>query len=275
MAEKDGNILLCPVSAQIILSLALAGAGENTAYQLSEAIRLPQEPEKIQSIMSPLIQSLDSTKHVQLSSANKMFVDNALDVKPSFNDLARKTYGSDVQKLDFSNPTKSVDVINKWVESKTNNKIHDILDTSQVNQDTRLVLVNSLYFRGKWEYPFEPYETKIALFHITPERNIQVPMMGLNTELFYAESSELDARFLRLPYENDEVAMIIVLPNTIGGLKRLEARMEDVLKPQNYSLTKIYAQIPKFTTESKVEFVPIFEKVRKFRYLIHVRRWHF
>lgn len=268
ISAKDGNVLVCPVSAQIILSLALAGAGQKTAEELSRALYLPKEPEKIATIMSPLIKSLDTARHVQLSSANKMFLGDTIEVKPTFVKFAIQNYGSEVEKLNFANSAKAVDSINKWVESKTNNKIRDILSTNQVNKDTRLVLVNALYFRGKWEYPFEPYETKKMLFYNTPETKTEVDMMGLNTDLFYAENEELDAKFLKLPYENNEVSMIIVLPNKKDGLRSLETRIEKVLQPQNFTEAKVYAQIPKFTTEAKVEFVPIFENVSIFIYLI-------
>lgn len=260
-SQNDDNILVCPVSAQIVLSLALAGAKGKTLNQLSEALYLPKDPEQIRHLMTPLLKSLDGARHVQLNSANKMFVNKGIDVKKEFNELATKTYGSEVEKVDYGNPTEAVGLINKWVESKTNNRIRDILNTDSVNADTLLVLVNALYFRGKWDAPFEPYETRKLPFYSTPENSTEVDMMGATLDFPYVENKELDAKFLRLPYEGDEVSMVIVLPNKVDGLKALEKRIDEVLKPQKYEETKVFIQMPKFTTESTIEFIPIFQKV--------------
>jgi len=89
-----------------------------------------------------------------------------------------------------------------------------------LNELTRLVLVNAIYFKGQWSEQFDPRNTKALPFHITTEQSTSVPMMSQTAKAGYAE---LDAaEVLALPYRGDNLSMLIVLPREIDGLSRVE-----------------------------------------------------
>ncbi len=50
--------------------------------------------------------------------------------------------------------------INDWVSSKTHGLIRDLVQPSNVNGATRLVIVNAIYFKANWKYQFEPRNTR-------------------------------------------------------------------------------------------------------------------
>ena len=60
----------------------------------------------------------------------------------------RQYYGAELENLNFiEDPEGSREVINKWVESQTNDKIKELLPKDSINEDTALVLVNAIYFK--------------------------------------------------------------------------------------------------------------------------------
>jgi serpin B len=63
-----------------------------------------------------------------------------------------------------------------------------------------MLLVNAIYFKGLWRYPFNEKETKEGVFYMTPTQSVTVPFMTMERELYWSESVELDSAILRLPY---------------------------------------------------------------------------
>ena len=68
-----------------------------------------------------------------------------------------------MEELDFSDPG-AVDIINGWIEEKTNDKIKDMLDF--IPSDAVMYLINAIYFNATWKYQFDPEETYQGNFHL-------------------------------------------------------------------------------------------------------------
>lgn len=155
----------------------------------------------------------------------------------------------------------SVDKINKWVAEKTKDKIQNIVNRQLITPDSRLVLVNALYFSGLWESRFNSYSTRRAPFYLNDKDTTEVDTM-FNTDTYkYYECSKLNAKFLELGYEGGDISMTIVLPNEKNGLAALEARLPEVFEDRNYTYERVNVQLPKFTIESTIQFKPILENV--------------
>jgi serpin B len=75
-----------------------------------------------------------------------------------------------------------------------------ILLSDTINPSTVMLLVNAIYFKGLWRYPFNETDTKEGAFYVTPTQSVTVPIMSMERELYWTESVELDAGILRLPY---------------------------------------------------------------------------
>jgi serine protease inhibitor len=88
-----------------------------------------------------------------------------------------------------------------------------------VSKDSRLVLVNALYFKGPWEQPFSEHATKPAPFHVDPRKSPLVTTMHATGYYHYAERD--DVRLLRLPYRGNDLLMTVVLPRERLGLPEL------------------------------------------------------
>ena len=58
-----------------------------------------------------------------------------------------------------------------------------------MNELTRLVLVNAVYFKGDWVKMFDGNETRVADFHVMPKKAVNVKMMHAKMKLYYGWNS--------------------------------------------------------------------------------------
>jgi serpin B len=192
----------------------------------------------------------------QSLAANKIYVMKNYSVKKSFNDVATKSFSSEAQTLDFSQSTQSAAEINGWVESKTNNKIKDLIKSDTLDSDTRMVLVNAIYFKGFWTYQFDPKNTFKAPFYLNEQDTVQVDFMKVKKHFKYGHLQDLDATAIELPYKDSDITMLIILPNTRTGLSALEGKLNTIdlgeISSKMYS-QEVNVEIPKFKIEFDIE----------------------
>ncbi len=90
-----------------------------------------------------------------------------------------------------------------------------------IDGSTRLVLVNAIYFKGKWANEFETNRTENQPFHMSSDKMIGAPLMQQTHDFRYAEFPGLQV--LELPYAGDDLSMIVLLPREVDGLGNVEA----------------------------------------------------
>lgn len=106
-----------------------------------------------------------------------------------------------LENVDFAEKEQTVKTINHWVEEQTNDKIHDLILPSFITANTQLILVNALYFSGKWINPFKKYATGKDKFFKTNKDTSEVDMMQQTHSFKYYDNKTLNTRFLELPYQ--------------------------------------------------------------------------
>lgn len=125
---------------------------------------------------------------------------------------------------------KAREDVNTWTKKQTNGKIENLLPEGSVDAQTRVVLVNALYFKGMWSMPFAESETKEADFFLMDGGNssVKVPMMHTESKQYIREFPTF--KVLRLPYASGKDArqfsMLILLPHDRNGLADLEQNLD-------------------------------------------------
>jgi serpin B len=189
---------------------------------------------------------------------------NNYSVKRSFNEVATKSFASEAQSLDFSQNTQSAATINGWVEANTNNKIKDLISADSLDSDTRMVLVNAIYFKGFWTYQFDPKNTFKAPFYLNDQDTVDVDYMKVKKHFKYGALPELDATAIELPYKDSDISMLIILPNTKTGLSALEGKLNTIdlgeVSNKLYS-QEVNVELPKFKIEFDIELNEPLKKV--------------
>lgn len=120
----------------------------------------------------------------EFTSANRIYVTDKVPLRECVVDL----FGQELIKADFrTNPEALRKQINEWVEQHTHDMIKDLLPPGTIEVDTRLVLVNAAYFKGKWENKFDPKKTKPEVFYISPSKQTIVDMMHIEATFNYGK----------------------------------------------------------------------------------------
>lgn len=171
--EKNGNIILSPISVQTAIGLIMMGARGSTEKEIINGLKFSdQSCSHIANGFDQFLQPLENNPFLKI--VNKVYAMQGFNVKQEFHEIATKQFKSGTQSLDFRNADASASSINKWVEEQTNNLIKDLIPSNSLSELTRMVLVNAIYFKGLWEYPFLKKNTDKQPFY-TNETNA-VPM---------------------------------------------------------------------------------------------------
>jgi serpin B len=260
LAKNDGNFLVCPFSAEVILALAQCGAKDETGEEIRTALRLPNSQETGE-VFKALLPKLKGNDLYKFNAANKIYVKDNFPVTAAFNTTAIETFQASSQNLDFTQPD-AARIINDWVSEKTEGKIRDLIDSEALTDDTVMVLVNALYFSGSWKKHFKARSTQKRKFYKTNEDVVEVDTMKKSDYYGYYESEELGAKFLEMPFKGArEVKMVIVLPNDKEGLKELEGRVEEVYSGAQFQWETVEVELPKFKIETSIDFKRILKNL--------------
>ncbi|KAK1135511.1 hypothetical protein K0M31_000100 [Melipona bicolor] len=255
LEDNSGNLITSPLSADVVLAMVAFGAGGNTEAQFRKVLSLPTPSNFAATGYQALIDNLNSVKDNILTLANKIFIAESLDIKPSYKNLTEVYFRSASESINFVESMKASEIINTWVEKNTNNLIKNLISPDMLNAATRLVLVNAVYFKGQWLHKFDAELTEDMPFHVNKDTVKNVPTMYREGYYKYGELPDLNARFVVLPYKGNELSMVIILPNEIEGLLDVQKKL------QNINLTNILNQgieeeirlhLPKFKVESKM-----------------------
>ncbi len=224
LAKKPGNVVCSPLSVRTILALTAAGAGGATRGEMISALKLPGSVEASDATVSALMAQLNAPKGFALSVANALWVMRGFPLRPEFVTRAKTSYSAEARECDFvADPAGSRTTINRWVESKTNDKIKDLIPASAIDADTRLVLTNAAYFKADWQTPFPKPRTAPGPFTLPGGATKQVPLMHLSAELMAGDDPAESFQTVRLPYAGGQVSMVVLVPRKPDGLPALEA----------------------------------------------------
>lgn len=228
LSKEDGNVFFSPYSISSALAMTWAGARGQTAEQMAKVLHFDLPQEKLHPAMHELIGRISgpggAKRSYQLSVANALWGQVGYEFRKEFLDLNAANYGATLQSLDFEKAVEAArQTINAAVAAKTQDKIKDLIAPGVLNPDgnpTRLVLTNAIYFKGRWRVPFERSATKNEPFTLRDGKQVAVPMMQQTEHLGYLKGEGFQA--VSLDYVGGDLAMIVLLPDTVDGLAALE-----------------------------------------------------
>jgi serpin B len=258
-AAGHENTFFSPASIATALAMTSTGARGETQRQMLEVLGYKDaNPDTLHEAFAELIKSTNGQggeRAFQLSMANRLWGQKGFHFLPQFLNQTQKQYGAGLEELDFAhNLDASRQTINAWVEKQTADKIKDLIKPGMLGPDARLVLTNAIYFKGAWADQFKKEMTKDEAFQLTTEQKANAAMMHRNGRYRYAEDDA--AQILELPYVNNEVSMVVVLPRKVDGLSEVEKAMDarwlaDL--PGRLRSRQVQVALPKFKMRAEFE----------------------
>ncbi len=248
---EPGNLFFSPASIEIALAMTTAGARGETAEQMSRVLHIEGDAAAFHDAAARMLTSWNdaSGAEYELHVANRLFGERSYRFEAPFLTLVRESYRAPLEPLDFRNGADaSAHHINSWVASQTGGHIERLFEPGALTSLTRLVLVNAVYFLGKWASPFGESETHDRTFYVGGTDAHDVPTMHLDHELFYGEDDEVQV--LEMPYVGDRLSMTIILPRARDGLGAVEASLDPESLYRRYTYVgrrEVDAYVPRFT----------------------------
>nr|BAE23834.1 unnamed protein product [Mus musculus] len=241
LKNPDENVVFSPFSICTALALLSLGAKSNTLKEILEGLKFnlteTPEPDIHQGFRYLLDLLSQPGNQVQISTGSALFIEKHLQILAEFKEKARALYQAEAFTADFQQPLEATKLINDYVSNHTQGKIKELI--SDLDKRTLMVLVNYIYFKGKWEMPFDPDDTCKSEFYLDENRSVKVPMMKINNLTTpYFRDEELSCTVVELKYTGNASAMFI-LPDQ-GKMQQVGASLQpetlrnwkDSLKPR-------------------------------------------
>uniref|UniRef100_A0A8D2N693 Serpin B10 n=1 Tax=Zonotrichia albicollis TaxID=44394 RepID=A0A8D2N693_ZONAL len=290
--SKGQNIFFSPWSIATALAMVHLGAKGDTASQMAEVsseishvppsagsyinctVILPMEnskeqhgrtviSENIHSDFKKLLSDINKRKSTYLlKSANRLYEEKTYPLLPKFLQLLTSYYNAKPQAVNFKRAAEQVrGQINSWVENKTERKIQSLLPAGSLHSRTVLVLVNAIYFKGKWEKKFLEKNTSEMPFRISKTKTKPVHMMFLKDKFSILHETTMKLRIIELPYVENELSMFLLLPDDINdnttGLELVKEltyeKLSEWTKSDNMMKAEVDLYLPKLKLEENYD----------------------
>ncbi len=233
---ESANLFFSPHSISTALAMTYAGARGTTYTQMKQALHFELADADLHPAFNALDQELASRgkgasgkdgKPFRLNVVNQAWGQKDFVFRQEYLDVLAEHYGAGLYLLDFvTQAERSRQTINGWVAEQTEERIKNLIPAGIINNTTRLVLTNAIYFNASWKFPFKPAETSDQPFTTLAGETVQVPTMHINHKLRYAEAETWQA--VELPYSGDELSMVALLPKS-GAMDDVEGTLAQSL----------------------------------------------
>ena len=252
--KKGENSLISPASVFLALGMTANGAGDETLNSFTTVLgkndlTMDELNQGYKAYSDELTKKRGSTV---LNIANSIWLRDEFIPKAEFLQSNADYYGAAARKLDF-NDKASIDVINNWVKQNTNNLIDKIID--KIDHDEVMHLINALYFKAKWEKPFN-MERKASQddFYLSNGKTQTATFMHLTDQLDYIHA--MSASAVLLPYNDGRFALLAILPDKGIALDEYIKTFDENTIPDLLSrgtTTDVSLTFPKFKTTGEFE----------------------
>jgi len=244
--SKKDNIMISPLSVSYALGMTYNGAASATLEAFNDVLHFEDlTPAEVNESYKDLMdQMVRLDPQVKFSIANSIWYDRGFPVLQEFISTNKTWFDAAVRELNFAEPS-SVDIINSWIESKTNDKIKDMLD--QIPADAVMYLINAVYFNGSWKYRFDKNRTQTGAFYREDGTKIQTQFMKIK-KVFNCKFNE-DFRAVELPYGDSTFSMLVFVPagdKKLGDLVMMMNAADHDTWFSSYDPVSIQVELPKF-----------------------------
>jgi serpin B len=261
LKSEEGNLFYSPYSVSLALAMTYAGSGGETEEQMASTLHFVLPQDRLHANFNALDLELASRgegargkdgKGFRLNIVNAIWGQRDFEFHQGFLDLLAENYGAGMRLLDFvHSPEPSRTLINRWVSDQTEDRIEELIPQGFIDEDTRLILTNAIYFNAAWQFPFSEQATRGGTFHLLDGGEVTVPMMKETAGFGYAEGDGYQA--VELPYDGDELSMVILLPDE-NEFEDLESSIDsEFLKSAvgGIKRSRLALTLPKFEIQSE------------------------
>lgn len=215
--ERKTNFVLSPFSILGVFHMAQRGAKGDMKKEMDELVaadtdfRLPPFSRREE----------DGTPTVIVEVANRLYAAKSLEGNKCFEGFSAKleaSMGSDGKTIDFAQSQIAAREINEFIKQKTRDHITNLVDPSMLNEATRLLLVNALYFKAPWSSQFRREATCEGAFHARTSKGLEeqpVKFMRQHLKRGFRHIQEAEVTAFSMNYTDDRLSMCVYMPEAM------------------------------------------------------------
>ena len=235
--EGVDNLAFSPLSIAIALAMTSEGARGTSREQIESVFHLTDvdDPhggwnavdQALESRAGTVSRDDGSTDELALTIVNRLWGQTGFPIEEPFLAVMAASYGAGVNLLDFAaDPEAARVTINEWVAQQTNDRIPELIPPDIIDELTRLVLTNAIYFKAPWASPFDEAATHDGDFTLLDGSTTAVPLMSTEGSFAMQEGDGWQA--VELAYADDQLEMLLVVPDA-DRFADIEAQVGEVL----------------------------------------------
>lgn len=223
LARDDKNTVISPLSAYLCLAMAMNGADGATLAEFERA--MGGNIDAVNAFCKNLQASLmDVRGDTKLSIANSAWLDDdGVTVREDYIQSIVDNLGADIFTADL--PSKeTVEAVNAWVKENTHGLIPTLRDTPY-DEDIVMTLINTLYFKAKWECPFDGYSTTDKEFTKADGSKISALFMqDYMSEREYINTGDAEGILMR--YDDGKNVFVALRPRGGESVREFAANLK-------------------------------------------------
>jgi len=222
LAKAPGNGAFSPASISIAFAMTGLGARGETSTQLRKVMHFQGSEDVVASGWGNLGRVMTTPpRYLKLRIANRLFGEKTYAFDAPFLEKTKTIFRAPLEPVDFKKEFEPARArINGWVEEQTEKRIVELLPPRSLDDTTRIVLVNAIYFLADWADPFDKRSTRDEPFFAAATAKKDVPTMHRTGRYPVAKADGVSV--IELPYRGEEASMVVVLPNARDGLAAVE-----------------------------------------------------
>lgn len=250
------NLFLSPFSVSTALAMTYEGAKGKTRSEMSEVLHFPDNSESFNKSFSEIIsktQSSQKSDNYIFNIANSLWAQKDFNFFNAYFNTIKNYYHAPLTLVDYKNSEEREKIrkgINKWVENKTNDKIKDLISEGDIDNETKMVLVNAVYFLAEWKKEFNKKMTKSDIFYSVSGK-VNKDFMRTSANMKYAKSA--NSQMLEIPYKNNKASMVIIMPNENVNFSEFKKNFNSIKYDELYKSAE-YKSVNLFLPKFKIEF---------------------
>jgi serine protease inhibitor len=255
LEDPGKNVSISPLSLSAALYMVYNGARGDTKEAMESALRLEVglDPAQLNAAYANLLSMLaPDHSAVELQTAHAVYWDqNRITPHDEFLQAMQETFDADQQPMSFAE-NGAVDIINDWVNEKTNGRIEKVID--QLDPQEVMFILNALYLKADWLLSFPEELTGTSEFYLRDGSTTPVDMMFHDREASHMMGANYTA--VELPFKDEAYAMTFIMPTGPAAPDDfVEALNPDVLAEIDAGMhsSHIYLYLPSFEVDYKAQ----------------------
>lgn len=250
--DNENNYIYSPISLYMVLSMIANGASNNTYNELVNVLNCNSLTlSNLNNSLNKILKNNNfANERGSVLINNSLWINKDSSIYPKYIDDISNSYCADIYHTSFNN--EGINNIVKWINHYTNDFLHIKPSDINIDNNTRISTINSIYFFNKWDTDFKKSNTYSGLFNEEVETSFMRHTISnrayINDEVTIVEDRFYNGYTIKyiMPTDSDLVSLLN------QGILEKDVKLYG--EKEEYDFFSIDLSVPKFSISSSFDF---------------------